>query len=249
MVFLCKKNKFDFLDEKTPRYIRLEMPCSQCGGSGHNIKTCFRVHNDFLGMISTDVLSTDHVPGLFRPVYRQPIRPRPRPRPRAPPVVQEVPLHPSRNQVVTLYHGTSLEAALSIQRTGFDTNQFAVSGRMLGNGIYLSPTIGKSLLYADGLCRPNPFGGVVLIVKVNIGACLELKASNSRFSNKWAQWGYDSCYLPGGIWGRLGTDRKYDEYCIKNSSRIEIIGAVLGNSVRAEHNGYTVEAGRVCKCN
>ena len=220
------------------------MPCSQCGGKGHNIKTCFRVHNDFLGMIATDVLSTDHVPGLFRPVYRQPVR-----RSRAPPVVQEVPIHPSRNQVVTLYHGTSLEAALSIQRTGFDVNQFAVSGRMLGNGVYLSPTIGKSLMYADGLCRPNPLGGVVLIVKVNIGTCLELRATDRGISNKWGQLGYDSCYLPGGLWGRPGTDRKYDEYCIKDSSRIEITGAVFGNSIRAEQNGYTIEAGRVCKSN
>jgi len=223
------------------------MPCSQCGGKGHNIKTCFRVHNDFLGMIATDVLSTDHVPGLFRPVYRQPVR-RSRAPPRAPPVVQEVPLHPTRNQVVTLYHGTSLEAALSIQRTGFDVNRFAVSGRMLGNGIYLSPTIGKSLMYADGLCRPNPFGGVVLIVKVNIGTCLVLRESDRGISNKWGQLGYDSCYLPAGIW-RGQRDHKYDEYCIKDSSRIEITGAVFGNSIRAEQNDYTIEAGRVCKSN
>ena len=226
---------------------RVAMPCSQCGGKGHNIKTCFRVHNDFLGMIATDVLSTDHVPGLFRPVYRQPVR-RSRAPPRAPPVVQEVPLHPTRNQVVTLYHGTSLEAALSIQRTGFDVNRFAVSGRMLGNGIYLSPTIGKSLMYADGLCRPNPFGGVVLIVKVNIGTCLVLRESDRGISNKWGQLGYDSCYLPAGIW-RGQRDHKYDEYCIKDSSRIEITGAVFGNSIRAEQNDYTIEAGRVCKSN
>ena len=66
------------------------MPCSQCGGSGHNIKTCFRVHNEFMCMIDTEVLSTDHVPELMRPVYIEPIRPQPRPQP-SPPSITSVP--------------------------------------------------------------------------------------------------------------------------------------------------------------
>ena len=31
------------------------MPCSQCGQLGHNKKTCFRIHNEFLGLISPDI--------------------------------------------------------------------------------------------------------------------------------------------------------------------------------------------------
>ena len=58
------------------------MPCSQCGGAGHNIKTCFRVHNDFMGMIDTNVLSTEHVP---RPRPRPRLQPRPQPRPQPSP--------------------------------------------------------------------------------------------------------------------------------------------------------------------
>ena len=73
----------------------------------------------------------------------------------------------------TLYHGTSLEAALKIQDEGFrvDLSAFDRIRSMLGAGLYLSTTLAKAQA-AGGI---KPHGGVVLVLRVDLGNCNELK--------------------------------------------------------------------------
>ena len=82
----------------------------------------------------------------------------------------------------TFYHGTALEAALKIQAEGFRVDLPGTNaGMMLGDGVYLTPTLRKALAYATGdPARPHtmkPHGGVVIELKVNLGKCKELARS------------------------------------------------------------------------
>lgn len=61
------------------------------------------------------------------------------------------------------YHGTSLDAALSIQANGFDPDLAGNNaGAMLGKGIYVTSTLEKAMNYA----KTKQASGVVLILKV-----------------------------------------------------------------------------------
>ena len=44
------------------------MPCSQCGQVGHNITRCY----NFMAAIDPDVLSTEYIPPLMRPMRINP---------------------------------------------------------------------------------------------------------------------------------------------------------------------------------
>ena len=205
------------------------MPCSQCGQTGHNIATC----KNWICAIDTRVF----IDGRFE--HKQVKRP---------PVKATRQIDTSRSHLkVTLYHGTSLKCAKNIQKNGFVVDKVR-SGRMLGNGVYLSPTIGKAFMYAEGLRRPNENGGIVLIVEVDLGKCLTIDTSNIDGRLEWHSKGYDSCYLSGGEWGCPKTaDQKYDEYCIANGSRVHIVGMVFGDTMKAMQNGYTITENRLHK--
>ena len=219
----------------------LIMPCSQCGQVGHNITRCY----NFMAAIDPDVLSTEYIPPLMRPMrITRPIKCKTVVRRQVAPPIEE---YPDTDEPVILYHGTTIESGLKIQEEGFNLEHRAVSGRMLGNGVYLSPTLGKALLYAEGLRIPNKNGGVVLIVKAKLGKCLTLTRNDFHIKTQWGKIGYDSCYLQGGIWGKPGKDRMYDEYCIANTSSVEVIGVVFGNTLQATNSGYIQVDGRICR--
>jgi hypothetical protein len=60
-----------------------------------------------------------------------------------------------------LYHGTSLDSAMAIQRSGFVLGQ-PMHGAIMGRGVYLTPDFDKARSYADRQ-------GAIMIVKVDLG--------------------------------------------------------------------------------
>ena len=96
----------------------------------------------------------------------------------------------------TFYHGTGVEACMSIQSggalvmlmlelvlllllltplilTGFRVDLSGTNaGTMLGDGVYLTTTLRKAMTYAETGNRPH--GGAVLKLKVDLGRCKEL---------------------------------------------------------------------------
>ena len=57
-------------------------------------------------------------------------------------------------QITEFYHGTSVEAAMSIQATGFDVSRSGSNaGAMLGPGLYVTTTLQKALTYATYMSR------------------------------------------------------------------------------------------------
>ena len=69
------------------------------------------------------------------------------------------------------YHGTSLEAALSIQEHGFRVDLSGTNaGALLGAGVYMTTTLNKALQYAKG----NPHGGAIFKLHVHLGQCYDV---------------------------------------------------------------------------
>jgi len=65
----------------------------------------------------------------------------------------------------TFYHGTSIKAALSIQKDGFDPElSGSNAGALLGKGVYCTTTLEQALHYA----KRNPANGVVLELEVDV---------------------------------------------------------------------------------
>jgi len=141
----------------------------------------------------------------------------------------------------TFYHGSSVEACMSIQSGGFrvdlsDTN----AGSVLGDGVYLTTTLQKAMTYATTDHRPH--GGVVLVLKVDLGRCKELRSRDSMMRT-WHQHGYDSAHsgddvcMPGAM----------EELCVRDTSRVHVVDVVVANTGRAGRAGYTVPGERLVK--
>ena len=73
------------------------------------------------------------------------------------------------------YHGTSLEAALAIQRNHFRVDLSGTNaGAMLGTGVYATATLEKAMNYA----KPKPHSGAIFKLRVDLGKCKELVAND-----------------------------------------------------------------------
>jgi|TARA_B110000902_G_scaffold125754_1_gene146794 hypothetical protein len=185
------------------------MPCSQCGKSGHNVRTC----QEWLHLIHFDLFESKKV------------------------------------EKKILYHGTSLESALNIQKHGFSTNIHGKNGRMLGNGVYATSSIDKAQLYANGFHKSNLYKGVILKLSVETGKCCTLKKNTDVNRKEWITKGFDSCYLPPNIMGRKGKDLMFDEYCIKDTRKIKVVDVIICNSSKLYEYGYMKKKNRLCKIN
>ena len=90
------------------------------------------------------------------------------------------------------YHGTSLEAALAIQSTGFRVDLSGTNaGAMLGDGVYITTTLEKALNYA----KVKPHSGAIFKLQVKLGKCKKV-GKNDPMMRTWHAHGYDS-YLLG----------------------------------------------------
>ena len=146
---------------------------------------------------------------------------------------------PPPPRITEFYHGTSVEAATSIQATGFDVSRSGSNaGAMLGPGLYVTTTLQKALTYATMGHRPH--GGAVLKLKVDLGNCYTVEQNDSNMST-WQQRGYDSA------WSADGVNGKMEEHCIKDPRppRVQILDVILANTRTASEGGFIIENERI----
>ena len=140
---------------------------------------------------------------------------------------------------IEFYHGTSLEAILAIQQTGFRVDLSGTNaGAALGPGVYITTTLEKALNYAHGLpSNRNPARGAVLVLEVDIGRCYAVRFNNVAECTGWQQRGYDSAWAAEGVIGER------EENCVRDPARIRITNVVLGHTGQARSLGYVVRNG------
>ena len=139
------------------------------------------------------------------------------------------------------YHGTSLEAILAIQATGFRVDLAGTNaGAALGAGVYVTTTLEKALNYAKGVASsPNPADGGVFQLRVDLGRCYTVRSGDRGERKGWAERGYDSAWAAAGIIGAR------EENCVRDPARVGIVNVVLGNTAAAGRLGYEVRNGRL----
>jgi hypothetical protein len=138
------------------------------------------------------------------------------------------------------YHGTSLEAAMSIQKVGFDVQRSGSNaGAALGRGLYVTTTMEKAVNYAKRM----PCQGAIFEVQVQLGRCYKVTSDNDNNKAKWQEMGYDSAWAAAGIIG------EHEENCIKDPRppRVIIQNVILGHTGEAKRLGYSVVNGKLTK--
>jgi hypothetical protein len=141
----------------------------------------------------------------------------------------------------TFYHGTSIEAAFKIQKTGFRVDLAGSNaGALLGPGVYCSTTLEKALHYA----KQHPHHGVIFELEVDLGRCKELKQGDPMMTT-WQSRGYDSAWAPKGA-----NAQGLEENCIKDPASITIVNVFSGHTGKLKEMGITVKNGRLINtCN
>ena len=131
----------------------------------------------------------------------------------------------------SLYHGTSIDAALKIQAHGFDVAlSGSNAGALLGPGVYCTTTLKKAMKYT----KKKPLGGIIFELRTNLGNCKTLVAGDTMMKT-WQQHGYDSAWAP------LGANKQnLAENCIKDPSRVTIVRAVPGDAGELKAMGILV---------
>jgi hypothetical protein len=142
------------------------------------------------------------------------------------------------------YHGTSLEAALSIQKAGFRVELSGTNaGAMLGDGVYITTTLEKALNYA----KVKPHAGAIFKLKVRLGNCRKV-GHKDPMMRVWHLHGYDSAWSPAG------SNGVREENCVRDPSRIKIVDVILGHTGEAGRAGFRVQDGQLertgppCQC-
>ena len=142
-------------------------------------------------------------------------------------------------RISEFYHGTSVEAAMSIRATGFDVSRSGSNaGAMLGPGLYVTTTLQKALTYATMGHRPH--GGAVLKLRVDLGNCYTVGQSDPNMK-RWQQMGYDSA------WSADGVNGKREEHCIKDPRppRVQILDMIPVNTRKLSEGGFVVANGHI----
>ena len=129
------------------------------------------------------------------------------------------------------YHGTSIEAALSIQKDGFDPGRSGSNaGALLGKGVYCTTTLAKALHYAN----TRPARGIIFELEIDLGRCKTLKPGDPMIKT-WQQNGYDSAWAPGGV-----NHSGLEENCVWDQRRIKILRAIAGDTGALQEEGYGI---------
>ncbi|XP_053543871.1 grass carp reovirus (GCRV)-induced gene 2e [Ictalurus punctatus] len=124
---------------------------------------------------------------------------------------------PADGKVYRMYHGTSIQAADQIMRTGFKQS----AGGMLGRGVYLSRDLNKASRYPLDLPEHQR---VVIRVKVNVGRVKKIDHQGHPLQKTWHDHGYDTAWCPP----RCGmVPSGLEEDCVWDPSRIQTINIIL----------------------
>jgi len=149
----------------------------------------------------------------------------------------------SLDAMQTFYHGTSVDAGIAIQNGGFRVDLSGTNAcTMLGDGVYLTTTLGKAMSYTSeppagrSPAGSRPHGGCVLTLKVDLGKTKELKDHDPMMCT-WHRNGFDSAHSGDGVNGQM------EEHCVRDVSRVTVVDVVLGNTGAANRAGYSVRGG------
>uniref|UniRef100_A0A8C7KS73 PARP catalytic domain-containing protein n=1 Tax=Oncorhynchus kisutch TaxID=8019 RepID=A0A8C7KS73_ONCKI len=116
--------------------------------------------------------------------------------------------------VYVMYHGTSKQIAVDIQRNGFKPSKDG----MLGAGVYLSRDIRKVIKYPIGA---DDSDRMVLKVKVDVGKVKIIDAQGHDMQYNWhTKHGYDTAWVPPGV-GMVNSDQEED--CVFDPKRITVL--------------------------
>uniref|UniRef100_A0A8C5N1G4 PARP catalytic domain-containing protein n=1 Tax=Leptobrachium leishanense TaxID=445787 RepID=A0A8C5N1G4_9ANUR len=124
---------------------------------------------------------------------------------------------PKNDQVYTMYHGTTLEAAQQIISYGFMPSN---SG-MLGKGVYVSRDEDKAASYP--LEEEDRRHQVILELRVNAGRVKKIDYQGHPLQKTWHKRGYDTAWVPPGC-GMVASEREED--CVWDPNRIQVIDVV-----------------------
>ena len=153
------------------------------------------------------------------------------------------------NTAETFYHGTSLKAAVAIQRKGFDTSLAGTNtGAMLGRGVYMTASLPKATTYATGDPHTlNPDGGAVLKLHAVLGKCKWLARADLSM-HTWHAEGFNSAFSPGcpciptcAVRCPMANGVR-EEHCIFDATHIVVVDMILGDVNRAKKAGYELRA-------
>ncbi len=139
-----------------------------------------------------------------------------------------------------MYHGTSVPSAVQILNGG----GFNLSGgpnQMLGNGLYVSKDMTKSLNYGPVVFRLLVYPGRVAIIDQQ-GHPLQ-KRWHSEYGSAWVP---PNCgMVPSGLEVRSTVCldsltynpelKRFQENCVKSSSQVRILGVAVGWSLLPPH--------------
>ncbi|CDQ96718.1 unnamed protein product, partial [Oncorhynchus mykiss] len=120
---------------------------------------------------------------------------------------------PEDSHVYVMYHGTSKQAAIDIQRNGFTPSKVG----MLGAGVYLSRDIRKVIRYPLGSSDSNR---MVLKVKVNVGRVKVINKKGHDMQYNWHTHGFDTAWVPPGV-GMVPSNQEED--CVYDPKRIKVM--------------------------
>uniref|UniRef100_A0A8C8ITR6 PARP catalytic domain-containing protein n=1 Tax=Oncorhynchus tshawytscha TaxID=74940 RepID=A0A8C8ITR6_ONCTS len=120
---------------------------------------------------------------------------------------------PEDSHVYVMYHGTSKQIAVDIQRNGFKPSKDG----MLGAGVYLSRDIRKAIKYPIGA---DDSDRMVLKVKVDVGKVKIIDVQGHDRQYDWHTYGYDTAWVPPGV-GMVPSNQQ--ENCVYDPKRIKVM--------------------------
>ncbi|XP_052393944.1 grass carp reovirus (GCRV)-induced gene 2e [Carassius gibelio] len=133
---------------------------------------------------------------------------------------------PADNNVYTMYHGTSMEAAEKIKREGFRPS----ANGMLGPGVYLSRDLQKAFRVPMPMHLLPGRQQVILRVKVNVGKVIRIDRQGHQHQRTWHDEGYDTAWCPPNC-GMVPSG--LEEFCVWDPKQITVIDEIRPNQVCA----------------
>ncbi|XP_030073565.1 uncharacterized protein LOC115479647 [Microcaecilia unicolor] len=124
------------------------------------------------------------------------------------------------HQVYDMYHGTSLQAAVSIIQNGFRPS----TDGMLGPGVYVSRDIRKAQRYPLNL---SPLDRIVLKVRVNVGRVIRIDRQGHPLQKTWRYYGYDTAWVPPNS-GMVPSG--LTENCVWDPKRVKVLDVVQASA-------------------
>nr|XP_033811230.1 uncharacterized protein LOC117365225 [Geotrypetes seraphini] len=126
-------------------------------------------------------------------------------------------------KVYNMYHGTSMQAAESIIKTGFRPS----GGGMLGPGVYVSTDIRKAKNYPYNVRAADR---VILKVRVRVGKVKKINRQGHPLQYTWHARGYDTAWVPA----KSGMVRSgLTESCVWDPKRVKVLAVVKAPAAAA----------------